>query len=45
MSSKLIDGKKISTHIKDNLKLEIDKIQKDSHTGACRLFFYLCFFL
>jgi len=31
MSSKLIDGKKISTHIKDNLKLEIDKIKNDSH--------------
>ena len=29
MSSKLIDGKKISTHIKDNLKLEIDKIKND----------------
>jgi len=27
MSSKLIDGKKISTHIKENLKLEIDKIK------------------
>ncbi len=29
MSSKLIDGKKISTHIKENLKLEIDKIKNN----------------
>ncbi|MBC78756.1 MAG: bifunctional 5,10-methylene-tetrahydrofolate dehydrogenase/5,10-methylene-tetrahydrofolate cyclohydrolase [Chloroflexi bacterium] len=27
MSSKLIDGKEISTHIKNNLKIEIDKIK------------------
>jgi len=29
MSSKLIDGKKISTQIKENLKLEIDKIKNN----------------